>query len=67
MKRTSFQIHVTAQQNKLNIWHWKRAMQIQTEHQIIWFEKLQYQSDLSEVSPPSSTLYGGTSNQNVHR
>ena len=37
---TSFLIHATAHQNKLNMWHRKREMQIQTEHQMIWFEKL---------------------------
>ena len=36
----SFLIQMTAQQNKLNMWHRKQAMQIQTENQMIWFEKL---------------------------
>ena len=38
-------IHVKAQQNKLNMWHGKQEMQIQTEHQMIWFEQLYHQED----------------------
>ena len=37
---TSFLIHATAHQNKLNMWNKKLAMQIQTENQMNWFGKL---------------------------
>ena len=38
-----FLIHLTAAQNKLNMWYRKQAMQIQTEHPMNWFRKLQNQ------------------------
>ena len=45
INETSYVIHVKAQQNMLNMWHGKQEMQIQTEHQMIWFEQLYHQED----------------------
>ena len=49
---TSFLIHATVQKNKLNMRYRKQAMQIQTEDQMSWFGKLQYQEDETETLPP---------------
>ena len=49
---TSFLIHATAQQNKLNMWHRKQSMQTQTD-EMIWLEKLWYQKDETGMSPPN--------------
>ena len=54
--RISFLTHKIATGNTLYMWHRKCAMQIQTEHKMIWFEKLLFRYDETGVTPPSYTL-----------